>query len=296
MKPRPRAQGKKGRRRSDLDYQAASRHRLEVVSILPTALLVITLSLAVSRPALAAPPEEPLLMGQAHFMSGRLAEAIPSLNTAAESSGPESGKALYLLGRIYLLTGKFRRSKEYFERALEKTRQGTGEVGEWKSLAGIGDALYASGRYKDAMKRYRLAELDAPAFGKAHVQIKMALCDLAEGRRDDALERLKNALPRVPILSRWIGKEEDFLRSLAMQGTKGAPERIERYHVLVGPVKRDTNDLASSGIGIDIPVQVIRNGGEYYLDYGPFADPVEAMIYMEKVKGMTPYEARIQEK
>lgn len=279
-----------------MDYRIASRPRLEAVLVLPAFLLITTLFLAVSRPAFAAHSQDLLLMGQAHFMSGRLLEAIPFLDKVAESPNPESGKALYLLGRIYLLTGKYRRSKEYFERALEKTRQGVGEISEWKSLAGIGDALYASGRYGEAIRRYRLAQVDAPAFGRAHVQIKMALCDVAEGRQGDALERLKKALPRIPILSRWIGREEDFLRSLAMQGTRGAPERISRYHVLVGPVKGDTTDLASSGIGTDIPVQVVREGEEYYLDYGPFADPVEAMIYVEKVKGATSYAARIQEK
>ena len=215
-------------------------------------------------------------------MSGNLVEAAQRLFNAAGSDVPtQAQRALYLLGRISLLTGDFRQAKEYFERSTDI--QGAGTAGRWMALAGIGDTLYASGRYEEAIRRYRIAQGEA---GKgeegAVIGLKIALCEHSLGRELEAQGHLRAALKRIPVLSGWVGREEEFYHSMSMVGIEPPEQTQVRIYIEAGPVKGDfrTDDL----VGPDVAVHEMRKDGRSYIVYGPLTDSVEAMILSEKIQ------------
>jgi tetratricopeptide (TPR) repeat protein len=222
-----------------------------------------------------------LILGEALYMTGNLAGASKKLEEAARSGQIDQvQRALYLLGRISLLTGDFRQGKEYFERAAD-VKPDTG--GRWMALAGIGDALFSSGRYEEAVRRYRITLGEAPSGeDRAVIEVKMALCDHALGREDEARRRMNSALSRIPLLSDWMGREEEFYHSMSMIGI-GMPETEgERIFLILGPIEGVIQ--LDRIIRRDIPVREIRKEGSVYLELGPIGDAVEAMILSGKIK------------
>jgi tetratricopeptide (TPR) repeat protein len=230
-------------------------------------------------------------IGEAYFMSGSFQEAVEHLTISVERGGDKAHRALYLLGRISLLTGDFRQSKEFFERAHENMPQGI----KWRAEAGIGDALYGSGQYEEAIRRYRVAKNDAVGISSvAAVELKIALCEMALGREEKARVRMREAMDQIPVLSAWSGKEEAFYQSLSMQGLKHGPQTVERIFVTVGPVSRVIRGLEDLGISADISSKRQKIGNAAFLQCGPFNDPVEAMIFAETVKNQTSLKAEVQ--
>ena len=215
-------------------------------------------------------------------MSGNLVEAAQRLSNAAGSDVPtQAQRALYLLGRISLLTGDFRQAKEYFERSADI--QGARTAGRWMALAGIGDTLYASGQYEEAIRRYRIAQGGAGK-GKegAVIGLKIALCEHAMGRESEALDHLRAALIKIPVLSGWVGREEEFYHSMATVGLH-PPEQAEmRLYVEAGPVKGDFR--VDEIVGPEVVVKEVRKAGRSYIVFGPLMDSVEAMILSEKIQ------------
>ena len=232
--------------------------------------------------AVLAGPVDDLTMGEAFYMSGNLAEAAQRLSNAAGSETPtQAQRALYLLGRISLFTGDFRQAKEYFERSADIDRARA--AGRWMALAGIGDTLYASGRYEEAIRRYRIAQKEAGNGQEgAVIGLKIALCEHSLGRETDALGHLRAALAQIPVLSGWVGREEEFYHSMTMVGIE-PPEQTEmRIYVEAGPVIGDFrfDDI----VGNDVAVQEVRKAGRSYIVFGPLTDSVEAMILSEKIR------------
>ncbi len=227
-------------------------------------------------------------LGEAFYMSGDLAEAEEYLSRAAEDGGPGSVRALYLLGRISLLTGDYRQSKEYFERSEEKLPDNV----KWKAILGIGDALYSGGYYSEATRRYREAKhAGAP---EGIVELKIALCEIALDRHDSALARLKAALPGIPILTAWIGREEDFFQSLTLQGFEGKIPGEEQLYVLLGPIpSRKKLPSRVRDAVVDVPGSRVKVMGRTYFRFGPFVDPVEGMFLSENLRRLTSYEVRM---
>lgn len=223
-----------------------------------------------------------LTIGEAFFMSGNLAEASRHLEAAAGSKVPnEAQRAFYLLARISLLRGDFRQAKEFFERSADVAENGT--AGRWMALAGIGDTLYASGRYEEAIRRYREALRATSQDGQgAVIELKIALCEHSLGEDTKALDDLGSALSRIPILSGWVGREEAFYHSMVMAGIEPAKAVVSRIYIKVGPIKGDFR--VDEVVGPDIPAREIRVKGESYLEFGPLTDPVEAMILSEKIR------------
>ncbi len=266
------AVGKPGRR---------SRAMKRLLRFIP---IVIILSLAQS----AFTSSSNVYLGEAFYMSGDLAEAEEYLSRALEDGGPGSVRALYLLGRISLLTGDFRQSKEFFERAEEKLPDNV----KWKGILGIGDALYSGGYYPEATRRYREAKhAGAP---EGIVELKIALSEIAMDKHDSALARVKAALPGIPILTAWIGREEDFFASLALQGFEGKIPGEEQLYVLLGPIPPKYKLPARiREAAAQVPGSRIKEGGRIYFRYGPFADPVEGMLLSENLRGLTSYEVRM---
>ncbi len=175
----------------------------------PFTAFLVTLVLSIqtwSGPARSGSAED-LTVGEAYYMVGNLAEASQRLLRASETGEPiQAYRALYLLGRISLLTGDFRQAKEYFERAVDGNRL---PAGNWMALAGIGDALYAGGIYEEAIRRYRIAQGKAGGeVEKAIIDLKMALCQNALGKDEEARLNLRAALKKIPVLSGWVGQEE----------------------------------------------------------------------------------------
>lgn len=227
-------------------------------------------------------------LGEAFYLSGNLAEAEQYLSQAVEDGGPGSVRALYLLGRISLLTGNFRQSKEFFERSEEKLDDSL----KWKGKLGIGDALYGGGYYPEAARRYRKAKQEGAPEGI--VELKIALCEMAMDRDDRALERVRAALPRIPILKTWIGREEDFFASLALQGLEGVDAGEERLYVLLGPVpSRFKLPAQAREAAARIPETRVKKKGRTYIRYGPIADPVEGMLLSENLRKLTSHEVRM---
>jgi tetratricopeptide (TPR) repeat protein len=224
--------------------------------------------------------KDDLILGEALYMAGDLTGASQRLIEAAESHQSDHvQRALYLLGRISLLTGDFRQAKEYFERAADVVPD---KGVRWMALAGIGDALFTSGRHEEAIRRYRIARTAAPVGEqRAIIDLKTALCDHALGRNEEARDKMNNALSRIPLLSGWMGREEEFYHSMSMIGM-GGPERAgEKIFILVGPVEGVVQlDMI---IDPDVPVREVRRGGAVFLEVGPLGDAVEAMILSGKI-------------
>jgi hypothetical protein len=151
------------------------------------------------------------------------------------------------------------------------------------ALTGIGDALFGSGRYEEAIRRYRIAQSEtATGVDEAIIGVKMALCEHALGREKKARGRMRDALAKIPLLSGWVGREEEFYHSMSVIGI-GMPDAAgERIFLLVGPVESDFrfDDL----IGPEVPVREIRREGGVLFELGPMADAVEAMIVSEKIR------------
>ena len=215
-------------------------------------------------------------------MSGNLVEAAQRLSIASGSKVPtQAQRALYLLGRINLLTGDFRQAKEYFERSadIEDARA----AGKWLAMAGIGDTLYASGRYEEAIRRYRIAQGEVGNSKEgAVIGLKIALCEHSLGRKSEALEHLREALTRIPILSGWVGKEEEFYHTMVMVGIESPVQTVTRIYVKAGPLKGDFK--VDEVVGPHISVKEMRLGNKSYLEFGPLTDSVEAMILSEKIQ------------
>jgi hypothetical protein len=113
----------------------------------------------------------------------------------------------------------------------------------------------------------------------------MALCEHALGNEKEARGRMNSALSRIPLLSGWMGREEEFYHSMSMIGI-GIPEtERERIYLLVGPL-RDDIDLGRV-TGRDIPTRKVRKAGRVFLEMGPIGDAVEAMILSGKIKENT---------
>jgi len=232
--------------------------------------------------AVVAGPVDDLTIGEAFYMSGNLAEAAQRLSNAAGSKTPtQAQRALYLLGRISLFRGDFRQAKEYFERSADI--DGARAAGRWMALAGIGDTLYASGRYEEAIRRYRIAQGES-GNGKegAVIGLKIALCEHSLGRETEALGHLKAALKSIPVLSGWVGREEEFYHSMTMVGIEPFEQTEKRIYVEAGPVIGDfrIDDI----VGNDVAFRELRKGGKSYIVFGPLTDSVEAMILSEKIK------------
>jgi len=227
-----------------------------------------------------------LIMGEACFMAGDFVRAAGYLEKVAASSGAtQEGRALYLLGRVHLLTGDFRQSKEFFERAAEKLPP---SAAGWMSLVGIGDALFGAGRYEEALRRYRFAVSEMPTDADAGVvEVKIALCHHSLGRHEESVRLLRDAMSSIPSLSGWVGREEDFFRSVSMAGI--GPASPEKGHVtlLVGPVEGDP-DL-SCLTGLDVRLEKSWEGGEVFFHIGPLDDEIQAMILSEKIKSSCPF-------
>ena len=232
--------------------------------------------------AVSAGPVDDLTMGEAFYMSGNLVEAAQRLSSAAKSKeSTQAQRALYLLGRIDLLTGDFRQAKEYFERSAEI--EGARTSYRWMALAGIGDTLYASGRYEEAIRRYRIAQGEV-ANGKegAVIGLKIALCEHSLGRESEALDHLRAALKRIPVFSGWVGREEEFYHSMVMVGIEPPQQTVTRIYVLAGPVKGDFR--VDEIVGPHVLVKETRKNNRSYLEFGPLTDSVEAMILSEKIQ------------
>jgi len=223
-----------------------------------------------------------LTMGEAYYMSGDLVEASRRLSRVAGSKTPsQAQRALYLLGRISLLTGDFRQAKEYFERSADV--KDARPAGRWMALAGVGDTLYASGQYEEAIRRYRIAQSrTVHNQERAVLDLKIALCEHSLGRESEALEHLREALTRIPILSGWVGREEEFYYSMVMVGIEPPPETVRRIYVKTGPVEGDFR--VDEVIGPDVLVKETRVDNRSYLIIGPLTDSVEAMILSEKIQ------------
>ncbi|UCG38053.1 MAG: hypothetical protein JSV00_07565 [bacterium] len=255
-----------------------------MIRLIPAAGLLLILSCAMPSAAWSGTREasiDDLILGEAHYMAGDLSAAAQRLSKAVNSDDAvQVQRAYYLLGRVSLLTGDFRQAKEYFERAADSGNGGS----RWKALAGIGDALYASGRHEEALRRYRIAQAAAAGGVDAAVMdLKMALCEHVLGNEAAARRQLGSALARIPVLSGWVGREEEFYHSMSMIGIEVSAKDEERIYLLVGPVRGDFN--ADEVMGVEVPVREIRKGGRSYLEYGPLADEVEAMIFSEKIRG-----------
>lgn len=219
-------------------------------------------------------------------MAGDFLRAAEYLEKVVASGGAaHEARALYLLGRVHLLTGDFRQSKEFFERAAEK---GPRSASGWMNLVGIGDALFGAGRYEDALRRYRFAVSEMPSDADAGVvEVKIALCHHNLGRHEESVGLLRDALSRIPSLSGWVGREEDFFRSVSMAGM--GPASAEKGHLTlrVGPVVGDP-DL-SFLTGLEVPMEKSREGGEVFFRIGPLDDEIQAMILSEKIKSSCPF-------
>jgi len=229
-----------------------------------------------------ADPVDDLTMGEAFYMSGNLVEAAQKLSRAAGSTVPaQARRALYLLGRISLFKGDFRQAKEYFERSADIDTAGS--VGRSMALAGIGDTLYASGRFEEAIRRYRVAQGEA-RMGRegAVIGLKIALCEHSMGRESEALKHLREALERIPVLSGWVGREEEFYHSMVMVGIDPVRENILRIFIKAGPVEGDFR--VDEIVGSEVSVKEVRSNNRSYLEFGPLTDSVEAMILSEKIQ------------
>jgi len=222
-----------------------------------------------------------LLLGEAYFMMGNFAEASDQLKPAIKSAtGGEKGRLLYLMGRISILTGDPRQGKEYFERAMD-IEESSPEI-RWMSMTGVGDALLLSGSYEDSIRRYREAFAEAPdGVRGGTIELKMALAEHAMGREEEARSRLVVALGKIPVLKRWLGREDDFYQSIAMTGLDAPVGAEERYFVRVGPVKKKHKTAPES---VDVPVSRVVHDKKVFLEFGPFPDPVEAMIFSETAR------------
>ena len=231
--------------------------------------------------AVQAGPVEDLTVGEAYYMVGNLAEASQRLSNSLETGEPmQAYRALYLLGRISLLTGDFRQAKEYFERAAEN---GSQPSNRWMALAGIGDALYAGGIYEEAIRRYRVAQAQAGGdVERSIIAVKMALCEHSLGREEEARTHLRASLKKIPVLSGWVGREEEFYHSMTMVGISVSEGEVQKIYVVAGPIKGEFN--AKGIIGADIQVRELRKDGKTYLAYGPLTDSVEAMILSESIR------------
>lgn len=219
-------------------------------------------------------------------MAGDFVRAAEYLeNVAASGGATQEARALYLLGRVHLLTGDFRQSKEFFERAAEK---GTRSAAGWMTLVGIGDALFGAGRYEEALRRYRFAVSEMPSdLDAGVVEVKIALCHHNLGRPEESVRLLRDALTRIPSLSGWVGREEDFFRSVSMAGMGPASPEKGHLTLLVGPVEGDP-DLSCLA-GPDVPLKKLREGGEVFFQIGPLEDEIQAMILSEKIKSSCPF-------
>lgn len=223
-----------------------------------------------------------LVAGEAYYMSGNLADAARKLSMAARTADPaRAQRAFYLLGRVSLLTGDFRQAKEYFERSAD-TRGGH-SIGRLMALVGIGDTLYASGRYEEAIRRYRIAQTEAGKSSEGAVlELKTALCEYSLGRQSEAMAHLRKAIRRIPVLSGWVGREADFVRSMEMAGIEPSAKAAERIYLIAGPLAGDFR--GDEIVDAHVPVREKRKGNKSYLEYGPLTDMVEATILSEKIK------------
>lgn len=265
-----------------------TRHRPHAGRFL--ALIGIFAALGTPSAVFSAEPAD-LFIGEAYFMAGSFQEAVDHLSKSVQRSGDQAHRALYLLGRISLLTGDYRQSKEFFERAQEHMPESV----QWRAQAGIGDSLYGSGQYEEAIRRYRVAKGNAgDASSAASVELKIALCEMALGREEKARTRMREAMGQIPILASWSGKEEAFYQSLSMQGLKQEPGTVKMIYVKVGPVSGIIKGLGDLGITAEVSSQREKVGGKSFLKCGPFSDPVEAMIFAESVKSKTSLDTEVQ--
>ena len=95
-------------------------------------------------------------------------------------------------------------------------------------------------------------------------------------------DRMNKAMSRIPLLSAWMGREEEFYHSMSMIGI-GVPERDgELIFLVVGPVEGVVN--LDKVTGPDIPVREVRRNGKVFLELGPIGDAVEAMILSGRIR------------
>lgn len=260
-------------------------------NLAPAAVAMAVFLAGVTAAQLRAEGDTSLAMGEAYFMVGNLTEAAQHLQkTVDDTRGAGRARAFYLLARISLLTGDFPQAKEYFERTLDE--RDAGAALRDMSLVGIGDVHLAGGLYDEALRRYRRAlQQDSRAVPPAQVEIRMALAEHYLGNHEEADATLSSALEAIPVMSHWLGREEEFYRSMAMTGIQERPEKWVRFYVVAGPLGRDGQENGPMEDGIS--VRDVRRDEERFREYGPFPDPIAAMIFSERVRKETGLRAEV---
>ncbi len=151
-----------------------------------------------------------VLLARSAWRQNKEEEALSLLEVVGEGSDKASPNervdALTLTGDIHLRRSRITQAEKAYEQALAIAPKAAG------ALAGLGDAFYFSGRYSEALARFKAGvEADPDSVVAA---VGMAKTLVALERLEDAkalLTKLDAAHPKDSRVALWVGRAEEAL-------------------------------------------------------------------------------------
>lgn len=173
-----------------------------------------------------------ILTARATWNFGKEAEATKLLeevtkDTAGSSSG-ELVEAYTLLGEVHLARSRVTHAERAFSEALKIDPKSA------RSLVGLGDALYRSGRYSEALARFEAASQADP--DEVTARVGVAKTALALERLEDAtsaIGKLRTEFPKSVLVVYW------HCRVLEASGSRKQAEEAYRQVIKAGVADPD---------------------------------------------------------
>ncbi len=220
-------------------------------------------------------------------------EKIAAPGSAA--SAGERTKALVLLGGLHMARSRLASAEKAYTDALALESNSLG------ALRGLGDALFAGGRFAEALARYEAAaKVDPQDLGArlGVVRAKLSLQELEDAGK--LLEALKTEYPKSTAVSYWFGAAREAVgeRDKASEAYQKAVDLGEDVPELVQAYVGSTRLLAKQGKGkealktITAAVDRFPKRPEVYLALGDLAVAQggyeRAIAHYDKAMGLDP--------
>lgn len=180
---------------------------------------------------------------------------LESIVTGDQASRGEQVEACNLLGTLHLARSRVTKAEQSFSQALQL------QADSLEALRGLGDSLFAGGRFSEALARYEAAtKVDAEDLLS---QLGVVRAQLSLERLEDAvtlLEALQTKYDKSTAVAYWFGRAKELVgdRSTALTSYRRAVELNEDGSELVAAYVGLTRLLGQDGLAEEAEREIAR--------------------------------------
>lgn len=184
-----------------------------------------------------------------------LAADLEGIAAGEVASRGERVEALNLLGALHLARSRVSKAEETFTKALQL------QADSLEALRGLGDTMFAAGRFSEALARYEAAT--KVATGDLGAQLGVVRAQLSLERVEDAvtlLEGLRTAHPKSTAVAYWFGRAKELVgdRATARESYKQAIQLDEDGTELVASYVGLTRLLGQDGLAEEAAQEIAK--------------------------------------